>query len=134
MVQCPEMHLLCITCMTSYAATLLSAHDPRIPCLDRSGCNSIIPEPELRRFLPGKTMRLWERVSQRNEIMNAGLVGLEECPFCDYGVVIENNEEKLLRCGNEEVCGIVSCRACKKPESNFIPALSFFGVITINFL
>ena len=80
-------------------------------------------------------MRLWERVSQRKEIMNARLVGLEECPFCDYGVMIENNDEKLLRCGNEEMCGIVSCRACKKPASNFIPTFSFFwGVITSFFL
>jgi TRIAD3 protein (E3 ubiquitin-protein ligase RNF216) len=134
MAQCPEMHLFCITCMTSHASTLLGTHNTRIPCLDCSGCSSVIPEPELRRVLPEKTMRLWERLSQRKEIMNAKLVGLEECPFCDYGVMIENNDEKLLRCGNEEVCGIVSCRTCKKPVSNFTPTFSFFGVITSFFL
>ena len=129
MAQCPEMHLFCITCMTSHASTLLSAHNPRIPCLDcsGSGCSSVIPETELRCVLPEKTMRLWERLSQCTEIINARLVGLEECPFCDYGVMIENNDEKILRCGNEEVCSIVSYRTCKKPASNFIPTFSFFG-------
>ena len=126
MVQCPEMHLFCITCMTSYTSTLLGAHDPRIPCIDRSGCTELIPESELRRFLPEKTMRLWERVRQREEVINAELMGLEECPFCDYGVVIENKEEKLFKCQNEE-CEVVSCRACKKPVSNLILAFPFLG-------
>jgi TRIAD3 protein (E3 ubiquitin-protein ligase RNF216) len=121
MVQCPEMHLFCITCMTSYASTLLGVHDPRIQCMDRSGCSALIPESEMRRFLSEKMVRLWERVNQRKEVLDAGLERLEECPFCDYGMVIENDEEKLFRCGNEQVCGVVSCRACKKPVGFFHP-------------
>jgi TRIAD3 protein (E3 ubiquitin-protein ligase RNF216) len=70
---------------------------------------------ELRQFMPKKLMQLWESVQQRTEIVEAGLEGLEECPFCDYSVVIENEMEKLLRCANHAVCGVVSCRACKKP-------------------
>lgn len=116
MVQCPEAHLFCITCMTSYTSTLLGAHNSRIQCIDRSGCTALIPESELRRFLPETMVRLWESVSQRKAIMDAGLEGLEECPFCDYSVIIENEEEKLFKCRNEGVCGVVSCRACKKPD------------------
>jgi TRIAD3 protein (E3 ubiquitin-protein ligase RNF216) len=119
MVQCPEAHLFCRTCMKSYAANLLGMHDPKINCIDPSGCAAPIPESELRRFLPDGMMKLWERVKQQKEIEAAGLVGLEECPFCDYAVIIEDVEEKLLRCGNLDVCGVVSCRTCKK--SNHLP-------------
>ena len=118
MIQCPETHLVCRNCMKSYASTVLGVHDPKINCIDRSGCSAPILESELRRFLPDELMKLWERVSQRKEIEAAGLENLEECPVCDYAVIIENAEDKLLRCGNVEVCGMVSCRACKKPVSS----------------
>ncbi|KAF5376094.1 hypothetical protein D9615_007750 [Tricholomella constricta] len=114
MVQCPETHLFCAPCMTSYASTLLGTHDPNIKCMDQSGCTVLIPASELKRFLPEKLMALWERVKQRKEVEAAGLEGLEECPFCEWGCVIENPDEKLLRCGNMEGCGAVSCRGCKK--------------------
>jgi len=119
MVQCPEAHLFCRTCMKSYAANLLGMHNFKINCIDQSGCAAPIPESELRRSLPDGMMKLWERVKQRKEIEAAGLSGLEECPFCDYAVIIDDAEDKLLRCGNLDVCGVVSCRTCKK--SNHLP-------------
>jgi len=67
--------------------------------------------------LDSKLMDLYERVKQQQEIENAGIDGLEACPFCEWKCVIEasNEEEKLFRCGNEDGgCGIVSCRICKK--------------------
>ena len=114
MIQCPDCHLFCSTCMTSYAENLLGAHDPKINCMDQSGCKAPFPESELRRFLSPKLLALYERVKQRKEIEEAGLANLEECPFCEYKVVIENEDEKLLRCQGDD-CGAVSCRACKKP-------------------
>lgn len=114
MIQCPETHLFCMNCMRSYASTLLGTHDPNIKCMDQSGCKALIPYSELRRFLPEKLMALYERVKQRKEVEAAGLDGLEECPFCEWGCVIENPEEKLLRCENTDACGAVSCRQCKK--------------------
>ena len=60
-------------------------------------------------------MSLYERVKQQKEVEAAGLEGLEECPFCEWKCVIENEQERLFRCGNEEGgCGVVSCRGCKK--------------------
>ncbi|KAF9468244.1 hypothetical protein BDZ94DRAFT_1154032 [Collybia nuda] len=114
MVQCPETHLFCIQCMNSYAGTLLGGHDPNIICIHQSGCKAAIPPSELRRFLSTKMMQLWERLKQRKEVEAAGLEGLEECPFCEWGCLIENEDEKLFRCGNNETCGVVSCRGCKK--------------------
>jgi E3 ubiquitin-protein ligase RNF216 len=114
MIQCPEAHLFCSDCMNSYVENLLGSHNSEIICMDQSGCKLSFPVSELRRFLPDKLLDLYERVKQRKEIELAGLDGLEECPFCDYKCVIENPDEKLFRCGNEEVCGAVTCRQCKK--------------------
>ncbi|KAH9900729.1 hypothetical protein C8Q73DRAFT_786155 [Cubamyces lactineus] len=115
MIQCPEAHLFCTSCMMTYAETKLGEHDAHIVCMDQSGCKLPFPESELRRFLTPKLLELYERVKQRKEIEAAGLENLEECPFCDYKVVIENEHERLFRCENE-ACGAVTCRACKKPD------------------
>ncbi|KAK0499446.1 hypothetical protein EDD18DRAFT_852256 [Armillaria luteobubalina] len=116
MVQCPDAHLFCSDCVTAYASTQLGAHDVNILCMDQSGCKHPFPESELRRLLSPKLMELYERVKQRKEIEAAGLDGLEECPFCEYKCVIENPDEKLFRCGNEETCGAITCRSCKKVD------------------
>ncbi|ESK93036.1 ring finger [Moniliophthora roreri MCA 2997] len=116
MIQCEDGHLFCTECMTSYAEGLLGSHNVNIVCMDQSGCKLPFPVSELRRFLPEKLMELYERIKQRKEIEMAGIEGLEECPFCEYKCVIENKEEKLFRCGNEENCGAISCRQCKKPD------------------
>ncbi|KAI0665506.1 hypothetical protein C8Q78DRAFT_986254 [Trametes maxima] len=115
MVQCPEAHLFCTSCMLTYAETKLGEDDARIVCMDQSGCKLPFPEGELRRFLTPTLLALYERVKQRKEIEAAGIEGLEECPFCEYKVVIENEHEKLFRCENEQ-CGAVTCRQCKKPD------------------
>ncbi|KAH9856068.1 hypothetical protein C2E23DRAFT_809859 [Lenzites betulinus] len=115
MVQCPEAHLFCMSCMNTYAETKLGEHDMHIVCMDQSGCKLPFPDSELRRFLSPKLLELYERVKQRKEIEAAGLENLEECPFCDYKVVIENENERLFRCENE-TCGAVTCRQCKKPD------------------
>jgi E3 ubiquitin-protein ligase RNF216 len=113
MTQCPDAHLFCVDCLTSYASSRLGEHNPAIECMDQSGCKLLFTPSELRRILSPKLLDLYERVSQRKELEAAGLEGLEECPFCEYQVVIENDQEKLFRCEREE-CGAVSCRKCKK--------------------
>ncbi|KIK93205.1 hypothetical protein PAXRUDRAFT_829200 [Paxillus rubicundulus Ve08.2h10] len=115
MIQCPEAHLFCKSCMTSYASNQLGEHNPNILCMDQSGCKLPFPESELQRFLSPKLLELYHRVKQRKEIEAAGLENLEECPFCEYKCVIENTMEKLFRCENGD-CGAVTCRECKKPD------------------
>ncbi|KAI5119963.1 hypothetical protein M0805_004343 [Coniferiporia weirii] len=113
MVQCPEAHLFCTTCMTSYVKEQLGKHDPNLLCMHESQCRLPFSDSELARFLSPKLLDLYHRVKQAKEIEAAGLDGLEECPFCEYKVVIDNPQEKLFRCEREE-CEAVSCRACKK--------------------
>ncbi|KAJ7685299.1 hypothetical protein DFH06DRAFT_969243 [Mycena polygramma] len=113
MIQCPDAHLFCSSCMTTYAETLLGSHDYKIVCMDQSGCKLAFRATELMRFLTPKLMSLYERVKQTKEVEAAGIEGLEECPFCEYKCVIENEQEKLFSCRNEE-CAAVSCRQCKQ--------------------
>ncbi|KAG8216970.1 hypothetical protein J3R82DRAFT_7275 [Butyriboletus roseoflavus] len=115
MIQCPEAHLFCKSCMTSYASNLLGEHNPNIVCMDQSGCKLPFPESELCRFLSSKLLELYYRVKQQKEIEAAGLENLEECPFCEYKCVIENEMEKLFRCENPG-CSAITCRMCKKPD------------------
>ncbi|KAK7020526.1 hypothetical protein R3P38DRAFT_2970000 [Favolaschia claudopus] len=115
MIQCPDAHLFCSTCMVSYAENLLGGHDHKIICMDQSGCKLPFPDAQLQRFLTPKLLSLYERVKQTKEVEAAGIEGLEECPFCEYKCVIENDQEKLFACRNEE-CGAVSCRQCKKSD------------------
>ncbi|KAJ7632726.1 hypothetical protein FB45DRAFT_913292 [Roridomyces roridus] len=114
MIQCPDAHLFCSTCMTTYAETLLGSHDHRIICMDQSGCKLPFPDTELNRFLTPKLMSLYERVKQTKEIAASGLE-VEECPFCEFKCVMEASieQEKLFTCRNEE-CSAISCRQCKE--------------------
>ena len=116
MVQCPDAHLFCQTCVTQYVSDRLGQHQSRLECMDQSNCKLLFPDSELTRILPEKLLSLYHKVKQMKEIEDAGLEGLEECPFCDFKVVIDNADEKLFRCQNEG-CMAVSCRACKKPVS-----------------
>jgi len=75
----------------------------------------IFGESILNRILKASTLQLYHRVCARRDLQAAGLDDLEECPFCDYAVVVENPDEKLFRCQRED-CAEVSCRKCKKQD------------------
>ncbi|CAK5264611.1 unnamed protein product [Mycena citricolor] len=106
MIQCPDAHLFCTECMTSYAENLLGSHDHKIICIDQSGCKLAFTVAELRRFLTPQLFSLYERVKQSKEVEAAGLDGIEECPFCEFKCIIENEEaRKALH---------LSCRQCKQ--------------------
>jgi TRIAD3 protein (E3 ubiquitin-protein ligase RNF216) len=121
MAQCTDTHLFCTSCVTSYVSTQLGEQNSSLRCMDLSGCKMTFPDSELRRILPEKLFGLYEHIRQRREIDLAGLEGLEECPFCDFKVVIDVDFEvdKVLRCQNEE-CGKVSCRKCKEEVSSIM--------------
>ena len=60
--------------------------------------------------------------------MQAGLVGLEECLFCEWKCVLEasTEEDKLFRCGNEGV-GYRGCKKLVCYEPSLVKAiLTFF--------
>jgi TRIAD3 protein (E3 ubiquitin-protein ligase RNF216) len=100
--------------MIAYASSLLCERDFKIVCMSQSGCKLPFPESELKRFLTPKLLSLYEKVKQTKEIEMAGLDGLEECPHCDFKVVIDNPNERLLQCQNEE-CKATTCLRCRRP-------------------
>jgi E3 ubiquitin-protein ligase RNF216 len=104
--------------VTSYTSTKLGEQNAELHCMDISGCKMPFPDSELRRVLSEKLYELYEHIRQRRDIELAELEGLEECPFCDYKVVmdVDFQTDKVLRCQNEE-CLKVSCRNCKKEVS-----------------
>ncbi|OAX33875.1 hypothetical protein K503DRAFT_775132, partial [Rhizopogon vinicolor AM-OR11-026] len=114
-IQCPEAHLFCKSCMSEYASNLLGEHNHNIVCMDQSGCALPFPQSQLERFLTPTLLDLYHRVKQLKEVESARLENLEECPFCDYKCIIEDKEEKLFWCENVD-CSVVSCRQCKQPH------------------
>ncbi|KAG9099890.1 hypothetical protein FRC06_004730 [Ceratobasidium sp. 370] len=115
MVQCPEAHLFCRECARRSAEECIGNRKTDLVCMDQSGCKLAFAISEIQRFLPAKSLELWHRIKQEQEIELAQIPGLESCPFCSYAVVIENEQERLFRCENAR-CGIVSCRECKKED------------------
>ncbi|KAJ7591319.1 hypothetical protein C8J56DRAFT_935212 [Mycena floridula] len=111
MVQCPDAHLFCKTCMIAYCESKLGSHETNIVCMEQSGCKMEFTLSELRRVLSSKLISLYERVRQGKEIEMAAIENLEDCPFCEWKCVIENPDEKLFRCGG---CEVITCRSCKK--------------------
>jgi E3 ubiquitin-protein ligase RNF216 len=97
MIQCPDAHLFCRTCARRNAEEAIGNRKALIVCMDQSGCKSPFSFAEIKRFLPEKSFGLWERIKAEKEIEAAEIEGLEECPFCDFKVIIENEEEKLFR-------------------------------------
>ena len=45
-------------------------------------------------------------------LIQASIEGFVTCPFCDYGAILEDENDKEFRCQNKE-CEKVSCRACR---------------------
>jgi TRIAD3 protein (E3 ubiquitin-protein ligase RNF216) len=51
MIQCPDGHLFCPSCVVAYSETLLGSHDHKIICMDQSGCKLPLPYAQLLRCL-----------------------------------------------------------------------------------
>ncbi|KAF8156090.1 hypothetical protein B0H34DRAFT_716125 [Crassisporium funariophilum] len=120
MVQCPEAHLFCSACISTYASTQLSSLSPALLCMHPSGtCHLPFPPSELQRILPATLFALYERLKQQKEVEDAGLEGLEACPFCEWRCVLEAGpeEEKLFSCRG---CGKLDHlpKSCKEMEED----------------
>ncbi|CAE6518468.1 unnamed protein product [Rhizoctonia solani] len=114
MLQCAEGHLFCPECTKKNAETTVGDNKPEILCMDLSGCHAPFPDEQLQRVLSPKTLDLLQRIRQKKDIDDAGIRGLEHCPFCDYAYIIADNGPTFL-CQNPS-CMAVSCRKCRRVE------------------
>ncbi|KAJ3501364.1 hypothetical protein NMY22_g18954 [Coprinellus aureogranulatus] len=100
-----------------HASTQLGNGNTDFLCMDTSGCNLPFQESDHLRFLSLKLVALRNRLILRHDLEAANLDSFEECPFCNWGCIIEIpvDSEPLFWCGDgENGCGVVSCRKCKK--------------------
>lgn len=125
MIQCPDGHMFCKSCVYAFCQERLGSRNAKIKCMNQDGCPLEMGHAQLKICLPPKLLLLYERIKQDEEIAAAGLDNLEECPFCDYKCVIENEMERLFHCMNED-CGEVSCRNCKKKVSFDYTYMEFY--------
>nr|XP_031857357.1 uncharacterized protein CI109_007221 [Kwoniella shandongensis]KAA5524429.1 hypothetical protein CI109_007221 [Kwoniella shandongensis] len=86
-----------------------------ILCMDMTGCQAAFPEKELGRLLSSKSFGLYHRLKQAKELELAKIDGLETCPVCPFAAIVDDPNDKLFRCMNEE-CGQVTCRKCRNKE------------------
>ncbi|KAF8816828.1 hypothetical protein BYT27DRAFT_6378451 [Phlegmacium glaucopus] len=128
-VQCPEAHLFCSTCVSTYVATQLGNSNSSLTCIHYSSCSLPFPPSELKRILPVKSYKLYEQLEQQKQIMQAGLMGFEMCPFCEWTcLLVSGEEDKPFICRIEAGgCGVVSCRECQKLVC--VPSLSSWFVL-----
>ncbi|KAL4787889.1 hypothetical protein BJX76DRAFT_248307 [Aspergillus varians] len=114
-----ELHLFCFTCIRRSADTQIGLMKYTLQCFDVSGCQAPFSRSQLKEVLGSLTMEKLDSLQQEYEIQQAGLEGLEDCPFCSFKAVLPPVEEdREFRCENSS-CKVVSCRLCK--EKSHIP-------------
>lgn len=112
MAMCGEGHRFCMDCARRAAQMVLENSKTRLLCLE-SGCDKEFSAAEAKTFFDRKQFALWERRVAQAELAAAGIVGLEECPFCDFAMVIEDATITVFSCQNKG-CRKESCRSCRK--------------------
>lgn len=104
-------HFLCFDCALSYIKAEVGESRCRVLCT--AGCGAGFASRQLNILSDKPLLEKLQQLQQEKDIRDAGLEDLEECPFCDYKVILPPVEEDFeFRCANPE-CEKVSCRRCK---------------------
>jgi len=123
MTSCSDGHLFCLDCAKRNAETTVGNGKYIFECMDFSGCKAEFTATEISRFVDAKTIALRDKLQSgdalrevllplSDTLTKASIEGFVACPFCDYGAIVENDNDKEFRCQNTE-CEKVSCRACR---------------------
>ncbi|KAJ9648108.1 hypothetical protein H2199_001885 [Coniosporium tulheliwenetii] len=107
------VHFFCRDCAANYVKAEVGQSKCRPKCMDTSGCGAEFSRGQLISFLDRKTFDKLENLQQQEDIRNAGLKDLAECPFCDFKAILPPvHVDREFRCHNTE-CEKISCRLCK---------------------
>ncbi|KAI9035619.1 E3 ubiquitin-protein ligase [Aspergillus affinis] len=105
-------HFFCFTCIRKSAETQIGLMKWRLQCFDTSGCQENFDRSRLKQTLGHSLMKKLDSLQQEDEVQQAGLEGLECCPFCDFKAICGPVEEdREFHCQNP-LCEKVSCRLC----------------------
>lgn len=98
MIQCADGHLFCRDCIKSYAkeAVFGSGNQSVLKCMDQE-CDCEFPQQMLEKVLDKRTLEKMEERQILENISKANVKNLYSCPFCDYKVIIPDNN-KVLEC------------------------------------
>ncbi|KAF2189577.1 hypothetical protein K469DRAFT_562812 [Zopfia rhizophila CBS 207.26] len=108
------VHFFCLGCAKQYVEHEMGESRCRPVCFATVECKATFTRQQLQAFLDAKSFERLERLQQQEDIRNAGLEDLAECPFCDFKAECPPVEiDKEFRCLNPE-CGKTSCRLCDK--------------------
>lgn len=122
MTSCSDGHLFCLECARRNAETTVGNGNYIFKCMDFSGCKAEFTTTETARFVDAKVIALRDKLQSGDALrevnvfffglIQASIEGFVTCPFCDYGAILEDENDKEFRCQNKE-CEKVSCRACR---------------------
>ncbi|KAL8617652.1 hypothetical protein ACOMHN_047898 [Nucella lapillus] len=111
---CVQGHLFCRNCVAHSARVAFGDGKTTFPCL--SGyCEHQFPLSVLKESLPSAMFSKMLRKLQEEEVRQAGIADLVECPFCSFATIMPDPHDKVLHCLNPE-CLKDSCRLCREPE------------------
>nr|KAG5689767.1 hypothetical protein BaRGS_031168 [Batillaria attramentaria] len=114
---CADGHLFCRQCIARSVEAAFGEGKTAFPCLTGS-CEHQIPLSVLKDVLPSTMFSKMLRKMQEEEVRQAGIPDLVECPFCSFATIMANPEDRVFRCLNPE-CLRDSCRLCREP--NHVP-------------
>lgn len=108
------MHIFCRDCAKKYVEEEIGKMKCRPVCFADASCGGTFTRSQLQSFLGEKTFERLEHLQQQEDLRDAGLDFLDECPFCDFKAECLPVEiDKEFRCQNPK-CGKTSCRLCHK--------------------
>ncbi|KAL4980102.1 hypothetical protein BDW66DRAFT_70123 [Aspergillus desertorum] len=114
-----NLHFFCFTCIRRSADNQIGMMKYTLQCFDVNGCQAPFDRRQLKEVLGTSVMEKLDSLQQEDEIREAGLEGLEDCPFCPYKAILPPVEEdREFRCENSS-CKVISCRLCK--DKSHIP-------------
>merc|ERR1712142_120472 len=110
MISCMAGHKFCKTCVITAAEGVLARGRGMVLCLGQ--CDSEVDVNQLQKVVKPNVLSKLMVIRQAEELKSAGLENLVSCPYCPYQTIMDNQDDKVMRCLNPE-CGRDSCRLCK---------------------
>lgn len=116
-IACDSAHFTCYDCTKTYIGTEVGQGTCDVTCpysIDGRPCGAAFSETALQALDDPKLLKKFFDLKQQQEIREADLGDLAECPFCDYKEIYPDVEDNFeFQCQNPE-CMVLSCRRCSR--------------------
>ena len=107
--------MFCQECIQRGSEVAIGEGKTQLRCLGQ--CDQDFKLATLQKALKPHIYAKWIKQIQAGELEQAGIEGLEQCPFCPFATIMESSpeENKVFSCQNPD-CGKESCRLCHEPS------------------